>query len=753
MPFARDLSLRRKLTLLVTLTSGLVLTLAILVLVVYDLRSLKRETEDDLRSLARVIGSNSTAALSFDDPRTAGEILGGLVAKHLVISACLYDAKGRPFAAYHRHGAERDVLPARPLSDSYLTEGTQVLLFQDVRLDEELIGTLYLKGDLGHMRSRFQAYLVVVVLVMVGSLVLAGVLSSRWQRQISDPILRLAAAAGSVAKSKDYAVRVASPAGGELRILTDAFNDMLAEIQQRDHDLKAEMRERHHAKQALRDSESKFRNIVETTNEWVWSRDLSGRSTYDNPAAERIIGYSPTELLGKPFADLLHPEERGANETMQADLIRGQEGFTNLVRRFRHKDGSYRTLESSGVPIFDAGGNVIGFQGSARDITESRLLEEQLRQSQKMEAVGRLAGGVAHDFNNLLSVILGYAELVGRSGLPPADQRKVDEIRKAGDRAAALVRQLLAFSRKQVLAPKVLDLGTLVTDFAKMLPRVLTEDIAVVIEGAPELGQVKADPGQIEQILMNLAVNARDAMPEGGTIRITTANATLDESYARAHVGAAAGQFVVLLVSDTGCGMDETMLARAFEPFFTTKEQGKGTGLGLATVYGIVKQSEGHLAVESTLGKGTTFRIYLPRVDAPLSTEQGLHAEEPVRRGAETILLVEDEEAVRSFVAEMLTGLGHTVLAADSGLAALEASDRHGGPIHLLLSDVVMPGISGRQVAEKLVQRRPETKVVYMSGHSDDTLGPRGALDPDTVLLAKPFGERALTQCLREVLG
>jgi CheY-like chemotaxis protein len=370
-----------------------------------------------------------------------------------------------------------------------------------------------------------------------------------------------------------------------------------------------------------------------------------------------------------------------------------------------------------------------------------------------MEAVGQLAGGVAHDFNNLLSVILGYTEIVTRGGLPSATQAKIDQIRKAGERAAALVHQLLAFSRKQVLAPKVLDLGVLVADFAKMLPRILREDVTLEIEGAPELGQVKADPGQLEQILMNLAVNARDAMPEGGTLRISTGNVTLDDGYVRTHLGAAPGSFVVLTVSDSGCGMDEKLLARAFEPFFTTKDQGKGTGLGLATVYGIVAQSDGHVAVESAPGKGTTFRIYLPRVDAPLSAEPSFALEEPVRRGHETILLVEDEEAVRVLVATMLEQLGHTVLSADCGRAALEAADRHVGPIHLLLSDVVMPGLSGRQTAERLSARRKEMKVVYMSGHADDTLGPRGVLDAGTVLLSKPFGERALNRCLRAVLG
>ena len=362
------------------------------------------------------------------------------------------------------------------------------MLFQSVKLGQETAGTLYLKADLGQVRSHFEGYLVVVLLVMLASMVAASVISARWQRMVSDPILRLADAAGAVARSKDYSVRVASPGGDELGVLTAAFNEMLSQIEHRDAELRSEVKERQHA-------------------------------------------------------------------------------------------------------------------------------EEQLRQGQKMEAVGRLAGGVAHDFNNLLGVILGYSELLLGQELAPRYRRKVEQIQKAGDRAAALTRQLLAFSRKQVLAPKVLDLNALVVEFARMLPRVLGEDIELVIAEGPDLGQVKADPGQLEQILMNLCVNARDAMPEGGRITIATANVALDDE--RDDGGAAAGAFVMLAVSDTGCGMDAETRSHVFEPFFTTKAQGKGTGLGLATVYGIMKQSDGHIEIDSAPGRGTTFRLYFPRVDEP----------------------------------------------------------------------------------------------------------------------------------------
>jgi signal transduction histidine kinase len=619
MDFARNLPLRHKLTLLVTLTSGVVVSLACFILAAHDLRRTYQDLETDLVSLARVIGINSTGALTFDDSRAAGEMLAAMSVRSHIVSACLYDVQGRPFATYHRQGAEADVLPDRPLPDSYHAGWSDVVLFQSVKLGEETAGTLYLKADLGQVRLHVEGYLVVVLLVMVASTVAASILSARWQRRVTDPILRLVDAAGAVTRSKDYSVRVASPGRDELGDLTAAFNEMLSQLERREADLRSEVKERQNA-------------------------------------------------------------------------------------------------------------------------------EEQLRQGQKMEAVGRLAGGVAHDFNNLLGVILGYSELVLGQVLTPQCRHKVEQIQKAGDRAAALTKQLLAFSRKQVLAPKVLDLSALVVEFARMLPRVLGEDVELVIEAGPDLGQVKADPGQLEQILMNLCVNARDAMPEGGRITISTTNVARDDG------GAVTGAFVMLTVSDNGSGMDAETRSHLFEPFFTTKPQGQGTGLGLATVYGIMKQSDGHIEIDSAPGRGTTFRLYFPRVDEP-AEERPAVAPEPQRHGTETILLVEDVEALRQLVGEMLRGRGYTVLEADCGRAALEIADRHPGVIDLLLTDLVMPGITGRQVAREVALRQPAIQVIFMSGYSDEALGARGMLDPGTILLTKPFTARALDRCLDRVLG
>jgi two-component system, cell cycle sensor histidine kinase and response regulator CckA len=411
------------------------------------------------------------------------------------------------------------------------------------------------------------------------------------------------------------------------------------------------------------------------------------------------------------------------------------------------------TVRLSGRAVRDAKGAVVGYEKIVEDVTERRALEEQLRQSQKMEAVGRLAGGVAHDFNNLLTVIKGYSELLLDELKESESQREeVEEIRKAADRAAMLTRQLLAFSRQQVLAPKVLDMNSIVSEMDKLLRRLLGEDIGLFTSLEPALGRVKADPGQIEQVIMNLAVNARDAMPRGGKLTIETANAELDETYAHEHVGAKAGSFVMLAVSDNGQGMTEQVRERVFEPFFTTKEMGKGTGLGLSTVYGIVKQSDGYVWVYSEPGVGTSFKVYLPRVDAPIEAA----AKKPTTtelNGTETVLLVEDEDGVRALVRQVLQKRGYTVLEARSGKDALLECERQQGKIDLLLTDVVLEQMSGRELAEKLSPLRPEMKVLYISGYTDDAIVHHGVLTAGKAFLQKPFTTEALARKIRSVLA
>jgi nitrogen-specific signal transduction histidine kinase/CheY-like chemotaxis protein len=387
-------------------------------------------------------------------------------------------------------------------------------------------------------------------------------------------------------------------------------------------------------------------------------------------------------------------------------------------------------------------------------VTERKHLEEQFRQAQKMEAVGRLAGGVAHDFNNMLTLILGYSDLMLQTLAPASPQfTALGEIKRAAERAAALTRQLLAFSRKQVIAPRVLDVNALVANMDKMLRPLIGEDVELVTALGPGAGPVRADVGQLEQVLVNLAVNARDAMPQGGRLTIATANVELDEACARTHLDVRPGPYLCLTVQDTGCGMDEEVLAHLFEPFFTTKEVGKGTGLGLSTAYAIVRQTGGHIDVTSAPGQGTTFRIYLPRATGPVEPDPAAGSPGEASGAAQTILVVEDEETVRALVGTVLRQHGYTVLeAADAG-AALQLGAEHPGPVHLLVTDVVMPRVSGHQLAQRLQALRPGLKVLYLSGHTEDAILRAGVREAEISFLPKPFTPEDLARKVRDVLA
>jgi nitrogen-specific signal transduction histidine kinase/ActR/RegA family two-component response regulator len=390
----------------------------------------------------------------------------------------------------------------------------------------------------------------------------------------------------------------------------------------------------------------------------------------------------------------------------------------------------------------------------ALDVSDRKKLEEQLRQAQKMEAVGRLAGGIAHDFNNLLMVIQGHAELLTDRMKPGESlRRNAEQIQEASQRATSLTRQLLAFSRKQMLAPVVLNVQAVVSDMGKILRRLIGEDVELVTVNAPDLKRVKADRSQIEQVIMNLAVNARDAMPRGGKLTIETANVEFDDSYSRAPVVLMPGRYVMLAVTDNGTGMDADTQAHIFEPFYTTKEKGKGTGLGLATVYGIVKQSGGYVWVYSEIGRGTTFKIYLPSVEEEVAPREIRQAVASLPRGTETVLLVEDEEGVRELAKEYLESCGYKVLVAQNGQAAIDLVSKHSGPIDLIMTDIVMPGLSGSDLAKKVQSLRPDIRVVYMSGYTDQAIIHHGILSSDVLLLQKPFTMSTLAHKLREALS
>src|SRR6266446_3776994 len=505
------------------------------------------------------------------------------------------------------------------------------------------------------------------------------------------------------------------------------------------------------AQEALRRSEINFRSLVTNAPYGICRCDSTGIIVDANPELVLMLGYgSNSELVGHNLGNLYREP---AQWFTLADFFRSQQRFNELVADWVRKDGRSIVVRLSGRAIRDER-KAIFFELFTEDVTERRGLEQQFRQAQKMEAVGRLAGGIAHDFNNLLMVISGYGEfLLDRIGPDPALRGPAQEIANAAERATSLTRQLLAFSRKQMLAPKVMDLNSVVTENLKMLTRMIGEDIDLVMIPAADLGAVRADPGQIDQVIMNLAVNARDAMPQGGRLTIETANVTLDETYARLHAPVKPGDYIMLAISDTGMGMDAETQSHIFEPFYTTKGL-KGTGLGLSTVYGIVKQSEGYIWVYSETGKGTTFKIYLPRVGATVDTEAAQTAapSQQPGQGRETILLVEDEENLRQLTRQSLENQGYRVIDAADGAAAIRLSQAHKGPIHLLLTDVIMPGMNGRELANQVSPSRPEMKVLYMSGYTENHIGHNGTLDQGITLLQTPFTLPALNAKVREML-
>ena len=498
-------------------------------------------------------------------------------------------------------------------------------------------------------------------------------------------------------------------------------------------------------------------SIVESSEDAIISKTLDGIVTSWNRGAERTFGYTADEAIGKP-SGLLIPQDRLDEESQIIERVKQGEHVTHFETVRRKKDGKDINIALTISPIEDGAGTIIGFSKIARDITEQKSLEAQLRQSQKMEGVGQLAGGIAHDFNNLLTVINSYSDMVlGELDFSdfsnPFFRNGIEQIKEAGHRAALLTRQLLMFSRQQVLEPKVLDLNEVVSNIAKLLRRLIGEDITLVLCPHPSLGRVKIDPGQMEQIIVNLAVNARDAMPDGGQLTIETGNVELDNAYARKHALVQPGLYVMLAVSDTGCGMDAETQARIFEPFFTTKGPDKGTGLGLATVDGIVKQSGGNIWVYSELGKGTTLKIYLPRVEkASVPPEPG-SAPAELLRGSETVLLVEDDEMVRALAQAILERYGYHVLAARNVHDALRLAQEGSGQIHLLLTDTIMPVMNGPELAKRFLSYRPETKVLLMSGYTDKVISYTAALEPGTAFLPKPFTPQTLTHKVREVLN
>jgi two-component system cell cycle sensor histidine kinase/response regulator CckA len=523
--------------------------------------------------------------------------------------------------------------------------------------------------------------------------------------------------------------------------------------------MQLEIAERKRTEEALRQSEERFRELYHDAPVGYLELDNEGRITSVNRTECEMMGYAPDEMLGQPIWTFVADEETSRQQVLA--LLAGRlPSARDRERLFRRKDGTTFPVLIEDRLLQNEEGKIVGIRAALQDITERKeaeekmvSLQEQLRQSQKMEAVGRLAGGIAHDFNNLLTVIQGHCEisLLQFQGNNPL-REDIVEIKKAADRAGNLTRQLLAFSRRQIMEMKVIDLNALLRELEKMLRRVMGEDVELVTVLDEHLGKIKMDPGQMEQVVLNLAINARDAMPSGGKFILETTNVSLDEKYARSHIGVEAGRHVMLSVTDTGSGMSLQVKERLFEPFFTTKEKGKGTGLGLSTVYGIIKQSSGNIWVYSEPGHGSTFKIYLPRVDEQADNLFRRDDTVSMLYGNETVLLVEDEPSVRGLAARVLRKQGYNVLEAVNGGEALQIADTYSGKIDLLLTDVVMPQIGGKELYDQLKPLRADLKVLFTSGYTETAIVQQGNLPPGVAFLQKPFSPIFLTHKVRELL-
>jgi two-component system, cell cycle sensor histidine kinase and response regulator CckA len=507
------------------------------------------------------------------------------------------------------------------------------------------------------------------------------------------------------------------------------------------------------SQEALQKSEQRFRALVQFSSDIITVLEADGTVRYESPSLERLFGYCPEEIIGKNAFEFVHPDDVGRVLQIFQERLPIPGNIPPIEFRFRHKDGSWRVLEAMGNNLLQdsqVGGVVV----NSRDITERRQLEEQLRQAQKMEAIGHLAGGMAHDFNNLLTIISGRNEIqLSHLDIHSPLRLNALQIKEAADRAAALIGQLLAFSRKQVVRPALLDLNTIVQEMGKMLPPLLGEQIQLLVTPGANPCLVKADSVQIQQIVMNLAVNARDAMPNGGHLKIEASLAKREDVSGHPGIGIPAGTYAALAVSDNGAGMDPETQRRIFEPFFTTKEPGRGTGLGLSTVYGIVKQSGGHIAVDSRLGHGTTFKIYWPAMEGSIpELETSKPPAAAHASGSETILLVEDEHGIREMIRDFLSGKGYEMLEAENGLQALQICEACEKPIHLVLTDMIMPNMTGRELADRITTILPQTCILYMSGYTDENIAEDGPAAQSILLISKPFTLEALDRKVREAL-
>ncbi|HET8622601.1 MAG TPA: ATP-binding protein [Gemmatimonadales bacterium] len=723
----RDWPIRRKVALLIGVTSVVGLLFAGAAVVAYELTTFRPRALRDARTQAELIAINTIAALQFDDPQAATENLATLSNRSEIHSARVWEPNGRLFASYVRPGVDAPPPPRLVAGTEFLPD--RLVLTEPLEDQGQQVGWLTLQYAIAPLWQRLPQYGIMVVVVAVALATAGGLLLEMLGRSVSRPLRTLTDAADTISRTGSYGLRVERLGEDEIGTLTDAFNSMVGTVETQQN--------------ALLQSEARLRLAMEAAAIETWVVDLGGaRAGASEPADLRSF----EQLLERVHAD----ERDRVAAAIQAAVDAG--ASFDVEFRGATPSGEERWAEFRGQVHGGQSGQPVRLIGVTQDTTDRRRVEQQLIQSQKMEAIGNLAGGIAHDFNNLLTGIIGYLTFAQRR-LPPGTpvRADIDEVERAARRAAALTSQLLSYARRQMVVPTVVDLNASVGAMEPMLRRLLGEDVEVITELDGTLWPVRVDPGQLEQVILNLAANARDAMPAGGTLRVRTRNVTLSSDDVGRQPELRPGDYAALIVADTGLGMTPEVKDRIFEPFFTTKPAGAGTGLGLAMCYGIAKQAEGHIMVESELNKGSELTVLLPRVPGELSAVADRSLAE-LPRGTETILVSEDDAVVRLLAVRTLSEAGYTVLEAATAAAGLELAAAHPGPIHLLLTDVVMPGGSGRDLAEALLPRWPHLRVIFMSGYTSDVVLRRGVVEESVRFLAKPFSPLALAHAVRREL-
>ncbi len=727
-------SIRRKVTLVIFTACLVSLILSTGGMAAFELAMFRRRAVNVLRERADMIAASVYGAIDFRQPRVAAEVLATLASSRDIVEARLFTLQGEPFASYLRPPQTAVPVPALG-ADGPRSEAGHLALLQTLSREGAPFARLYLRSDLSGAWRQFVRTMGVIGALLIATMGIAAALSWLLQRALTRPVTELAAVVRAVTERKDYGLRAVRTADDEIGRLADSFNDMLTTVQMQN--------------SALKDKEEFLNLLIESAGDAILLYDPDGRIVRVNEQACVSLGYSGATMRTLHRRDI-EPAVSGPEDVRRqvAALARG--GHMTVEGTFRRADGSTFPAEIR-LSRMDApsGAFVIAF---ARDVSERHRLEEQLRQSQKLEAIGQLAGGIAHDFNNIMTVIMGHASILRDDAMPGSENAEaLDDVLNASRRAASLTRQLLAYSRRQIMRAEPLDLNEVVRDAVRMLTRLIGEHIRVVCRHDESLPRLRADGGMLSQVLINLAVNARDAMPQGGTLTISTSMEEVTSGTAAANLESWVGVFACITVSDTGCGMDSDTKKHIFEPFFTTKEVGQGTGLGLASVYGIVKQHDGWIDVISEPGHGSMFKVYLPIARAAPAREPAGAGPEPAKGGSESILLVEDEPPVRKLAREVLRRSGYRVFEAATGLQALALWRDRRGDFDLLLTDVVMPeGISGLELARRTRAEKPSLPVICCSGYSEELRQPEGA--GDILFLPKPYTSADLLRAVRRCI-